>query len=250
MQRQEEIDTLRSDVASALQLGESALRRIIETPTLYAMVLRGLAQAVHEHASAVLRLSSVEHVRSSKVLLRTMIESWIVARYVEADPAGQRAASYIMQEPVEAKRFLVAIRRLAIRDPREGHTALASAGLSSLEDLEDHVARLQDEIEESTRQGVPAFPKVADCAKAVGLEVMYRSVYGFLLSEQVHAGARDTLSGVLGNTADDDDLHRVLITTLFLLVQILALTGEHFGRPDRDSLRPFEERLGVVPLSS
>lgn len=240
----QKLDRLRAAIADALSLcGEATNDLGSNVSNLFLMVLRGLAEATNDHASAVLHLSEGEHIRSSKVLLRTLIESWIITRYVAADDTGSRAASYIIKETTETKRFLDALLRLATEKPSEERAVLASARLTSLDDLKERIARQERDLDDAKRRGVSPLPNVVDCAKAVDLEMTYRSVYGYLLSGQVHARAGDTLRDLRTGSGDRDDDYRVLITTLFLQVQMLTLMNEHFGRPDRDSLVPFEALL-------
>ena len=250
MENDQRISCLRAAIADALSLGKEATEGLGSDPSsLFHMVLKGLAEAVHDHAAAVLHLSDGEHIRSSKVLLRTLIESWIIASYVAADDTVSRAASYVMKEPTETKRFLDALLRLATEKPSEQSAALASAGLTSLDDLNERIARLERDLDDARRRGVPPFPNIVDCAKAAGLEVTYRSVYGYLLSGQVHARAGDTLRDLRSGSRDQDDDYRVLITTLFLQVQMLTLTSQHFGQPDRDTIAPFESLLTELRAS-
>lgn len=244
------IGRLRTAIAAALSLGKEATEGLgSDTSNLFHMVLKGLAETVHDHAAAVLYLSDGEYIRSSKVLLRTLIETWIIACYVAADGTASRAASYILKEPAETKRFLNALLRLATEKPSEQSALLASAGLTSLEDLQERIARLERDLDDAKRRGAPSFPTIVDCAKTVGLEVTYRSVYGYLLSGQVHARAGDTLRDLRSGSRGQDDGYRVLITTLFLHVQMLTLTSKHFGRPDRDAIDPLESLLTELQTS-
>jgi hypothetical protein len=233
-----------------LSLGKEAGGLSSDASNLFQMVLIGLAEAVHDHASAVLRLSEGDYVRSSKVLLRTLIESWIIARYVAADTTGSRAAAYIMKETKETKRFLEALLRLAAEKPGEQASILASAGLTSLDDLERRVSRQDRDLDDAKQRGVPSFPSVVECAKAVDLEVTYRSVYGYLLSGQVHARAGDTLRSLRSHNRDGGDDYKVLVTTLFLQIQMLNLTSEHFGRPSREFIARLEALINELQDSA
>ena len=245
MEHEAQIDTLRTAIAEVLSMTHEVVGELPEDRHLYSMVLRGITEVVHDHASAIMQLSQGEHTRSSKVLLRTLIESWIIARYVAADDTDRRAKSYIMKEMTETKRLLDGLLRLALaaEEPNEQSAVLASAGLTSLEDLESRIARQQQDIDKAKQRGVPSFPNIVDCAKAVGLEVTYRTVYGYLLSGQVHARAGDTLRSQLVEARVGDDLYKVLLTSLFLMVEMLGMTSAHFGRPGRESLVKFESLL-------
>lgn len=250
MDRDHRISRLRTAIADALTLSKEATAGLgSATSSLFEMVLKGLAEAVRDHAAAVLHLSGGEHIRSSKVLLRTLIESWIIARYVAGDDTGSRAASYIMKETSETKRLLDALLRLATERPSEERAVLASAGLTSLDDLKERMARQGRDLDDASQRGVLPLPNIVDCARAAGLEVTYRSVYGYLLSGQVHARAGDTLRDLGRGGRDQDDDYRVLITTLFLQVQMLSLTSEHFGQPDRDTLASLESLLAELQAS-
>jgi hypothetical protein len=247
MDKVDRINRLRAAIADALALSAELTDRLgSDVSNLFLMVMKGLAQAVHDHASAILHLSQGDQIRSSKVLLRTLIECWIIASYVAADETGGRAASYIMEGPAETKRFLDRLLRLATEKPGQQRAVLAGAGLTSLDDLKERIVKLERHLDGAKRRGVSPLPKIVDCAKAVDLEVTYRHVYGYLLSSQVHARVDDTLKELLTGSGDRDDDHRVLITTFFLQVQMLTLMNEHFGRPDRDSLVPFQALLTEV----
>lgn len=240
---EQEVDALRAAIADALSFSTAALDEITETPTRFGMVMKGLAETVNDHASAMLRLAEDRYVRSSKVLLRTIMESWIMAGYVAADDSEQRAKSYIMKETAETKRLPQALLRLTSENPEEQQTILASTGLPSLEDLKERITQCQDDTEEATRCAVPVLPNIADCAKAAGVDLTYRTVYGYLLSAQVHARAGDTLRASLTGAGHGGDLSKVLQTTLFLLVQMLRLASEHLGHPEREGLVRFESLL-------
>ncbi len=239
--------TLRAAIADALSIGRKATDGFTpDSPNLYQMVLKGLAETANDHALAILHLSDGQHVRSSKILLRTLIENWIIAQYVAADDRGQRAAAYISLETRETKRFLDGLLRMAIETPSNQQAILASARLTSIKDLKRRIARQQADMDKAKRLGVPAFPNIVDCARKVGLELTYRQVYGYLLSAQVHARAGDTLSGLRVAAPDRADVYRVLITTLFVQVMMLILISERLGRPDRKSITRFETLLAKL----
>jgi hypothetical protein len=241
------MNRLRAAIAGALSVSAKATDDLSsDVSNHFLMVLKGLAKAVHDHASAILHLSQRQHIRSSKVLLRTLIESWIIASYVAADETSSRADSYIMNELAETKRLLKALLRRATEKPGEERAVLDSAGLTSLDDLKERIAKVGRDLDHAKRDGVSQFPKIAECAKAANLEVTYRSVYGYLLSAQVHARAGDTLRDLRTDSGDRHDDHRVLLTTFFLQVQMLTLMNEHFGRPDRDSLVPLQALLAEL----
>ncbi len=243
MGSQERVGNLRGAVADALIASRDASAGLGSSDSsLFEIALVSLAEGIHAHASAILHLVKGGHRRSSIVLLRTLIEVWIMARYIAADTTGARAAAYIMKGPKGASRYLNALLRLVTEKPSEERAAVTSAGLASLDDLKERIAQLSEELDKAERNGVPQFPSVIDCAKATGLEVTYRSVYGFLFSEVVHAGVGDTLRGWLGGS-DIGDARQVLVTTFFLQVELLALTNEHFGTPDRVILDSFKAQL-------
>lgn len=222
------------------------LAELSEAHNLRLMVLKGMTEAAHDHASAILRLSEEEHTRSAKVLLRTLIEGSITAGYVMAQDNDRRAAAYVLKSPSEALRLLRRLLRLVQEKPGEERRILASAGLSSLDELKQRITRLEADTDHSRQErGLPSFPNVADCAKAVGLDVelAYANVYAYLLSQQVHSRAGDTLRGVLTQAREADDLEKVLRTTLYLLVHMLGMTSQHFGRPERESLLRFQTLL-------
>jgi len=106
MENDQRISCLRAAIAGALSLGKEATEGLGSDPSsLFHMVLKGLAGAMHDHAAAVLHLSDGEHIRSSKVLLRTLIESWIIASYVAADEKGQGEAPSVWGRLFPARRF-------------------------------------------------------------------------------------------------------------------------------------------------
>jgi len=245
MQHDTRINTLRAALVDALSMAREAIGSFPDTRNLYSMVFKGLTEAAHDHASAILQLSGGEQTRSAKVLLRTLMEGWITTRYVLADDTKERARSYVMKELTETLGFLEKLRRLVNENPGEEHAVLASAGLSTLNDLDRRITKQRGYIQPLKKRGLRSFPSVADCARAVGLELelTYRSVYGFLLSQQVHVRARDTLTSLPNHAGDGDDLYEILRTTLYLLIQMLGMTSEHFGRPERESLERFETLL-------
>ena len=208
---------------------------------LLQMALVGLTQVAQEHATAISHLLRGGHSRSAVSLLRTLAELWIKARYVSVDLSGGRAAAYISHAPRQTLRYLNQIHRL-VRETENPAGALASAGISSLDDLERRIELYEAKLKESDEKGVPALPNVLECAKAVDLEVTYRSVYGYLFSEVVHGGAGDTLRGVIGGTPLGDP-YKVLITTYFIQVEMLELTNAHFRRPHDKAVETLRNQL-------
>jgi len=245
MEHEAQIDTLRAAIVEVLSMTSKVVAELSEPDNLRLMVLKGITQAAHDHASAILRLSEEEQTRSANVLLRTLMEGWITARYVLPDDTGERARAYVMKELTETLRLLEKLRGLVDKNPCEEHAILASAGLSTLNDLDRRITKQRGYIQPLKERGLRSFPNVADCAKALGLDVelAYANVYGFLLSQQVHARPRDTLRSLLNHAGDGDDLYEILLTTLYLLVQMLGMTSQHFGRPERKSLVRFETLL-------
>lgn len=245
MEQETRISVLSAAIADALRLAKSTTDGLSEPSSLYSMVLKGLTEAAHDHASAILQLSGGEQTRSAKVLLRTLMEGWITARYVLPHDTKQRARSYVMKELTETLRLLEKLRRLVEENLGEEHAVLASAGLSTLNDLDRRITKQRGYIQPLKKHGLRSFPSVADCAKALGLDVelAYANVYGFLLSQQVHVRARDTLTSLPNHAGDGDDLYEISLTTLYLLVEMLGMTSQHFGRPERESLVRFETLL-------
>lgn len=243
MEKESKVDTLHGAVTDALSIMREAIAKMSDEANLRSITLRGIAQSECDHASAILQLADGNHIRSAKVLLRTLIEGWIVAKYVIADENDQRARSYVMKELEEIRRFLKSQRRLADKSPAPEQPILIAAGHLSRGELEERISRLDTKVEEFRKRGVQSFPNVADCAIAVDVEETYRSVYGFLLSAQVHTRAGDTLKGHLTEVKDRDDSSKVLLTTLYLLVQMLDMTSSQFGHPSREAVDTFEKLL-------
>ena len=215
-------------------------------------VLLGIIAAEYEHVSVINQLSEGLQVRSAEVLLRTLLEGWIIALYVTPDETDRRADSYVMKPVSETKRFLQRIRTLAEQNPGDDQeTFLRIAGLTSLEDCEERIAQVNQRIEKVRAEVPPIsnFPSIAKCARSIGprVEFTYANLYGLLLSEEVHVGAGGAFRRVLDSTDDSPErrantMRKVLFTAYCLYFDLVNLASQHLGRPEQSELTRFADR--------
>ncbi len=243
MAKDDKTEQLLRSLDDALKVGQDTLAQISEPKNLLDMTLKGLIEASLEHAAALIDLSENTRVRSSKILLRTMMEGWFVAKYIADDARGGRAESYVSKETLETRKYLQSFQKMADESPNEARELLASTGLESREELDERLERQEEYVEELRALNVKAFPTIYDCAKETGLESTYRSVYGYLFSQQVHLRAGDTLRQKGGSDRRRGESDKVLLTALYLVVQMLALASDQFGSPSTGKLDEFNAVL-------
>jgi hypothetical protein len=237
---------LRRAVRDTSRTITGAIDGLSDEPNLRTLVLWGVTQAAAEHAVSITALVTRGSVRSSKVLLRTIIEGWIVAKYVVHVDNDERARAYVLKEPQATLRLFIRLRKLIERVPDKEQWILSSAGLASMKELKEREATTAAEINDLRVRRVPEpFPQISTCARSLGpeTEVTYASVYGYLLSDQVHVGARDALEKRLGAGREDGDESRVLITTLFLLTELAEEVSIRSACPTTRQLRRMKQRL-------
>jgi hypothetical protein len=234
-----------------LDLSQASLSGLTVPSTLRYRILAGITAVAHVHVSGIIELARTGNTWSAEVVLRPLLEGWIVSQYVLGDDADARAASYGLKSLKETKKYLKRMRRLAEENPQDERRILSSAGVSSLNECESRDTQLTRDISQIEEQyGTRGFPSLENCARSLGwqTEWTYASVYSFLLSAQVHVGFGVTLPFVQPPIPDTvqaraEGMHRVVITAYMLYLDLLRMTSAHLGRPSSESLAPFDDVL-------
>lgn len=214
-------------------------------------VLAGITAAAHAHVSAIIELAGTGNTSSGEVVLRPLLEGWIVSQYVVADDTDARAASYLVKSLNETLKFLKRLRRLAEQNPQEAPRILKLAGASSLDECEGRITERAVEIcRIRQKHGVKKFPSTKQCADTLGFQTqwIYASLYSLLLSEQVHLGAAVTFRFLQPPTPDAvvagaGRMHKILLTAYWLYLNLLRMTSAHLGQPPAESLVRFDRIL-------
>ena len=209
------------------------------------------------HGSAIIGLTADKNTWSAETILRTLLEGWIVARWVVEEDTDARAEIYIAKSLNETLKFFKRIQKLAQDNPNDEQHILNSAGLSSLKECDRRISELSSNVTTvKQRYGVKQFPSLAQCARDLDAQVewTYASLYGFLLSEQVHvgAGAAFRFFQELGpdiETARAARIQRIIITAYFLLLDLLRITSATLGEPSLQSLARFEQLFERIRTS-
>jgi Family of unknown function (DUF5677) len=246
---------LRDSLAEMVLIVRNVLKRPPPLRALRDEVLLGLADATLDHAQAILDLVAKERSRSAKVLLRTMMDGWITASYVLAGDDDSRAKSYVLDAPRTALKYLTESQRLAAAHPGHDDEILAMMRLPSMLELEERQISVKTQVDALTAEGVLKFPNIAGRAKSLGFaaELTYRAVFSFLLSDQVHAGAGDTLREVVTVRRRRDDQYEILATTLYIVTDLAELMSKRLGVPALEALLPFQadlQAMGVMRRDS
>lgn len=245
------IDDLRSIVARLLDVALSSFDGTPRPRDRRHQILVGIIAVEHEHVSVIRRLSGGLEVPSAEVLLRTLLEGWIIALFVASDESGRRAVSYLMKGLNEKKRFYRRLRAVAAQNPQDMELYLRPAGLTSPEDCDERILQIDRDVEEvRANTSFANFPPIAECARSVApqVEITYATLYGFLLSDEVHVGAKATFRRVWEAPLDSpehraDTMQKILLTTYSLYLDLLKLGNEHLGRPGRRELQQLAERV-------
>ena len=239
------IAKLRDALVAIIRIGARVLKNPPPPRALRHVVLQGITQASLDHARAVLDLLALRRTRSAKVLLRTMMDAWITASFVVAGNDDQRAKAYVLEAPRTALKYLTQSQRLAAAHPDRTSEVLAMMRAHSLSELDARRSEVKAQVDTVTAAGVPKLVDIAARARSLGFtaELTYRSVFSFLLSDQVHAGASDALREVVTPKRIRDDTWEILATTLYIVTDLMEMMSTQLGAPPAKALLPFQAEL-------
>ena len=214
-------------------------------------ILAGITAAGHAHVSGIIELAGTGNTWSAEVVLRTLLEGWIISQYVIADDTDTRAASYLVKSLNERLKFLKRIRDLAKENPQDAPRILKSAGLSSLQECNNRINERSQEISPIRHQHrLERFPSLKSCARSLGVrtEWTYASVYSLVLSAQVHVDYGVAFRFLQPPAPDagvrtQEGVRRIMITAYMLYLDLLRMTSTHLGQPPAQSLVRFDDML-------
>jgi len=241
---------LAESLRQLLDLSEASVNGLPVPPGLRWRVLAGTTAAAHAHVSAIVKLSDTGNTWSGEVILRPLLEGWIVSQYVVADDTEARAASYVVKSLNETLKFHTRIRVLAQANPDQGWV-LRSAGISSVDECDGRIAALKRGIDEMKRQyGAVRFPSLEECARSLGVRTQwtYASLYALLLSAQTHVNYGVAYRFLQPPAPDatarvQEGMDRITITAYMLYLDLLRMTSTHLGQPPAQSLVRFDVML-------
>lgn len=234
-----------------LDLSQTSLNGLNLPLGLRYRVLAGITAAAYAHVSAIIELAGTGNTSSGQVVLRPLLEGWIVSQYVVADDTDARAASYLVKSLNETLKFLKRLRRLAEENPQEAPRILKSAGVSSLDECDSRATELARDITQIGHQHrLERFPSLESCARSLGWQTQwtYASVYSLVLSAQIHVDFGVAFRFVQPPTPDtlqqrNESMYRIVITAYMLYLDLLKMTSAHLGQPPAESLAPFDDVL-------
>lgn len=235
---------IRIAIGELLDLTRASLDNFPLPNGLRYSVLGAIIAAEHEHVSAIIALPNCGFSGSAKILLRPLLEGWIVAKYVMQEENDERAKQYVRKGLLASRRFLKRLVWLAEEHPDEQTAVLSAGGITSLEECKSRLASVEADIQLAKDQG-GFLPSLGQCASTLDLttQLTYYSLYGVILSETTHLGPAAVLR-LLGpgrtDTETQDDLARILWTSLALLLDLVRLSTGHLGTPDSAALVRFD----------
>ena len=248
---QDRIRHLTQSLEKLLDLSETSLDGLDLPGGVRYSVLAGITSAAHAHVSAIIALTGRENTWSAEVVLRTLLEGWLIAQYVVADDTDARAAGYVIKSLNETLKFLKRIRRLAQNNPRDEGRILGPIGISSLQECDSRIDELAERVNGiRKRHGAAKLPSMEECARTLGqgAQRIYASLYAFLFSDQVHVGLRTTFAFLKGAAPEAakkkiERMYKIVLTAYALLLDLLKLTSAHLGQPDSESIEKCERQL-------
>ena len=231
-------------LADLLEVCRAGLDGLDVPSDLSLRCLGGFVGFAHGQASAVLDLASARNEPAGNVVLRALIESWITCRYILNDDSEVRAAAYVLQPMRDSLKFLRRLRTISDSHPENAPLVLKGAGVTSIEGLDAKISETEAAL--TKNEHVRALPSLEQRAQAVEAEWMYASVYAFLFSDEVHAGARATLKFTVSHPSLSDEARathaeKMLVTTFTLFLDFLEQASEHLGQPTESELAPFQD---------
>ena len=239
------VTRLQEGLSSLLDLVQTALNQKEVPDTLRHRVLGGIVAAEHEHTAALLSLWR-HSPRSAQILLRSLMEGWVLANYIMHSDDDLRAKQYVTKGLRNNRTYYRRLCAAVERSPGAAAGILQRAGLASLEECMKRFSDVDRQIRQrDERDGT--FPGVEECAGSLGLgaELTYAMVYGPILSESVHIGPTEVLRiRVAAGSEDFNGNPKTLWAALAFSVDLMRLAARHFGNPSEDALAPYDTLLG------
>ena len=238
------VTRLQEGLSSLLDLVQTALNQKEVPDTLRHRVLGGIVAAEHEHTGALLSLWR-HSPRSSQILLRSLMEGWILAAYIMDTPDDLRAKQYVTKGLRNNRSYYRRLCAAVERNPDAAAGILQQAGLSSLDECTKKFSEVDLQIKQlDERDG--RFPTVEKCAASLGLgaELTYAMVYGPILSESVHIGPTEVLRMMDVKYEASTGDPKTLWTALAFSVDLIRLAARHLGSPREAALDPYDTLLG------